>query len=200
MAICRPLTVPRRLSKMARAGWALVAIWICSVLFSLPWLYYNKVRVFYFTEHSFKKVLSFSGQLSDQWIYQWRNAWISLVCCTMERKFQSSSLPDDLIYICSICHTFHSSHGALFQVKIPLIFKNRPLVLWLEEFNYLFQWRRRITDSSAEEERLCKPRYGWKAVGKDKYCPQGPLLQSNFQSQVEGWNLFCIHIYNLLLL
>ena len=44
MAICRPLTVPRRLSKMARAGWALVAIWISSVLFSLPWLYYNKVR------------------------------------------------------------------------------------------------------------------------------------------------------------
>ena len=43
MAICRPLTVPRRLSKMARAGWALLAIWISSVLFSLPWLYYNKV-------------------------------------------------------------------------------------------------------------------------------------------------------------
>ena len=44
MAICRPLTVPfRRLSKMSRAPWALVAIWISSVLFSLPWLYYNKV-------------------------------------------------------------------------------------------------------------------------------------------------------------
>ncbi len=43
MAICRPLTVPRRLSKMARASWALVAIWISSVIFSLPWLYYNKV-------------------------------------------------------------------------------------------------------------------------------------------------------------
>lgn len=44
MAICRPLTVPfRRLSKMSRATWALVAIWISSVLFSLPWLYYNKV-------------------------------------------------------------------------------------------------------------------------------------------------------------
>lgn len=46
MAICRPLTVPfRRLSKMSRASWALVAIWISSVLFSLPWLYYNKVRL-----------------------------------------------------------------------------------------------------------------------------------------------------------
>jgi len=46
MAICRPLTVPRRLSKMARAGWALLAIWISSVLFSLPWLYYNKVSTY----------------------------------------------------------------------------------------------------------------------------------------------------------
>ena len=52
MAICRPLTVPRRLSKMARAGWALLAIWISSVLFSLPWLYYNKVS----TSKAFKMV------------------------------------------------------------------------------------------------------------------------------------------------
>ena len=54
MAICRPLTVPRRLSKMARAGWALLAIWLSSVLFSLPWLYYNKVSTYNYK--AFRKV------------------------------------------------------------------------------------------------------------------------------------------------
>ena len=50
LAICRPLDLPRRHSKMTRALWALLLIWIISVTFSLPWLYYNKVSDF-FTEN-----------------------------------------------------------------------------------------------------------------------------------------------------
>ena len=47
LAICRPLDLPRRHSKMTRALWALLLIWIISVTFSLPWLYYNKVSDFF---------------------------------------------------------------------------------------------------------------------------------------------------------
>lgn len=65
MAICRPLTVPRRLSKMARAGWALVAIWISSVLFSLPWLYYNKVN--YLTNEYTQKEMPESAWCAVPW-------------------------------------------------------------------------------------------------------------------------------------
>ena len=43
VAICHPLKVSECLSKMARAGIVIFGIWISSVLFSLPWIYYNKV-------------------------------------------------------------------------------------------------------------------------------------------------------------
>ena len=48
LAICRPFAIPRRHSKMTRAAWALSAIWIASVSFSLPWIYYNKVIHYYY--------------------------------------------------------------------------------------------------------------------------------------------------------
>ena len=44
LAICRPLAFPRRFSKMSRAILALLAIWIASISFSLPWLFFNKVN------------------------------------------------------------------------------------------------------------------------------------------------------------
>lgn len=42
-AICHPLELSRR-SKLARARRAAIAIWIISVSFSIPWIFYNKVN------------------------------------------------------------------------------------------------------------------------------------------------------------
>ena len=43
LAICHPLNIPRK-SKMTRAVRTVFVIWIVSVVFSLPWIFYNKVN------------------------------------------------------------------------------------------------------------------------------------------------------------
>lgn len=65
LAICRPLAMPRRHSKMTRAVWALLAIWVASVTFSLPWLFYNKVN--YLTNKYTNQVLEESAWCAVPW-------------------------------------------------------------------------------------------------------------------------------------
>ena len=42
LAICHPLSIPRK-SKMGRAIRVIAVVWISSVSFSIPWIFYNKV-------------------------------------------------------------------------------------------------------------------------------------------------------------
>lgn len=42
LAICHPLSIPRK-SKMSRAIRVIAVVWISSVSFSIPWIFYNKV-------------------------------------------------------------------------------------------------------------------------------------------------------------
>ena len=42
LAICHPLSIPRK-SKMVRAIRVIAVVWISSVSFSIPWIFYNKV-------------------------------------------------------------------------------------------------------------------------------------------------------------
>ena len=62
LAICHPLNIPRT-SKMSRAVRALFFIWFTSIAFSLPWIFYNKVRKYIVMEnlpgHKFDLAIEF---------------------------------------------------------------------------------------------------------------------------------------------
>ena len=60
LAICHPLSIPRK-SKMVRAIRVIAVVWISSVSFSIPWIFYNKVsRPYESTQYIPKMAVVFS--------------------------------------------------------------------------------------------------------------------------------------------
>eukprot|EP00094_Tigriopus_californicus_P002588 TCALIF_02500-PA protein Name:"Similar to CapaR Neuropeptides capa receptor (Drosophila melanogaster)" AED:0.38 eAED:0.38 QI:0/0.5/0.2/0.6/0.5/0.6/5/0/278 len=64
LAICHPLNIPRK-SKMTRAIRAVFVIWTASVLFSIPWLFYNKVN--YLMDEKSGQVIEESAWCAIPW-------------------------------------------------------------------------------------------------------------------------------------